>query len=93
MNSNLNSQEKFWKGAFGDKYIFRNNSKKLLHNTDVFFKKIFKKNKKIKIKNLIELGSNIGNNIISLSKILKNCNFTAVEINKKACEILKKKKN
>lgn len=90
MNKKLNSQEKFWKGEFGLKYTNRNISKKLKKNTDIFFGKIFKKNK-IKVQNLIELGSNVGNNLESLSKIFKNAEMTAVEINQNACEILKRK--
>lgn len=92
MRKKLNSQEKFWKGEFGLKYINRNISKKLKKNTDIFFNKIFDKNK-IKVQNLIELGSNVGNNLESLSKIFNNVEMTAVEINQNACEILKKKKD
>ena len=83
-------QEKFWSGNFGNNYISRNNSKKLQINNDHFFKKIF--SKKYKISSIIELGSNIGNNLLSLEKIYKKSTFTAVEVNLKACRILKKKK-
>lgn len=90
MKKKLNSQEKFWKGKFGKDYIRRNKSKKLKKNTHVFFKKIFEKNKNIKISSLIELGANIGNNLESLSKIFKKTKMTAVEINKNACKELLK---
>ncbi len=90
MKLKLNEQEKFWLGQFGNRYINRNKSKRLKKNTDYFFEKIFKK-KKIKISSIIELGANIGNNLESLKKIYKNSNLTAVEINNKACDILKKK--
>ena len=86
----MNEQEKFWSGNFGNIYISRNNSKKLQNNNDHFFKKIF--SKKYKISSIIELGSNIGNNLLSLEKIYKKSTFTAVEVNLKACRILKKKK-
>ena len=89
MIKKLNEQEKFWSSSFGNKYISRNSSQKLKKNTDFFFKKIFYK-RNIKVSSLIELGSNIGNNIESISKIFKKCKFTAVDINKKACEIIKK---
>jgi len=85
----MNEQEKFWHGSFGNSYISRNKSKYLQKNNDYFFKKIFKK--KYKINTIIELGSNIGNNLVSIEKIYKNCKITSVEINEKACEILKKK--
>ena len=86
----MNQQEKFWSGKFGDDYIDRNNSKKLQRNNDQFFKKIFQK--KLKINSVLELGSNIGNNLLSLEKIYKKSSFTALELNLKACQILKKKK-
>ena len=86
----MNEQEKFWSGNFGNNYISRNNSKKLQINNDHFLKKIF--SKKYKISSIIELGSNIGNNLLSLEKIYKKSTFTAVEVNLKACRILKKRK-
>ena len=89
VKSKLNEQEKFWSGNFGNNYINRNKSKLLKKNTDVFFKKIFQ-GKKIKISNVIEFGANIGNNLDSLAKIFKKSQFTAVDINKKACNLLKK---
>ena len=79
MSNKLNEQEKFWLGDFGKKYIKRNYSKKIQKNTDIFFKKIFKKKKNIKT--IIELGANVGNNIKSLSKIYPKSKITAVEIN------------
>ena len=87
----INSQEKFWQGNFGNSYIKRNNHQKVVKNNFHFFKKVL--NKKIKINTLIELGPNVGLNIIALNKIFKNLKITAVEINKKACEHLKKIKN
>ncbi len=86
----MNEQEKFWSGKFGNNYIFRNNSKKLQENNDHFFKEIFFN--KHKINSIIELGSNIGNNLLSLEKIYKKSKITSLEVNKKACDILKKKK-
>ena len=84
-----NSQEKFWIGNFGKKYIFRNKSKIILKNNEYLFKNILEKKN---FSSIIEFGSNIGNNINVLSKIVKKPKkITAVEINKKACEILKKK--
>lgn len=77
-------QENFWKGQFGDQYISRNSSKTLQKNNDFFFKKIFKEINNIF--SVLELGCNIGNNLISLKKIYKKSSFTGVEINKEACK-------
>jgi spore coat polysaccharide biosynthesis protein SpsF len=87
----MNEQEKFWKGKFGSKYILRNSSGAIKRNTDFFFKKIFRKIKNIN--SIIELGSNIGNNLDSLRKIYLKSKIVAVEINVDACNYLKKKKN
>lgn len=83
-----NAQEKFWSGKFGLKYIKRNTEKKLNLNNYFFFKKILKKTN---ISSLIEFGSNIGANISAIKKIKKIKKITAIEINKKASDILKKK--
>lgn len=91
MKKKITVQEKFWQGDFGNHYIKRNSHRKTVKNNFHFFKKVFAK--KIKINTLIELGPNIGLNIIALNKIFKNLKITAVEINKKACEHLKKIKN
>jgi len=91
MIKDFNSQEKFWKGNFGNKYIKRNDFKKGINNNVHLFKKIFKKS--IKIKDLIELGPNIGHNTLAIKKIFRKVKITGVEINKKACQELKKIKN
>jgi spore coat polysaccharide biosynthesis protein SpsF len=91
MKNKINSQEKFWQGNFGNDYIKRNNHQKGIKNNFYFFKKVF--TKKVKINSLIELGPNVGLNIIALRKLFKNLRVTGVEINKKACEHLKKIKN
>ncbi len=85
----MNSQEKFWKGKFGKTYSFRSTSVKREKDSVVFFKKIFNKN--FKIKSILELGSNTGNNLIALNKLYKNANLNAVEINNHACKIMKKR--
>jgi spore coat polysaccharide biosynthesis protein SpsF len=77
-------QENFWEGQFGDQYTSRNSSKILQKNNDIFFKKIFKGINNIF--SVLELGCNIGNNLISLKKIYKKSSFTGVEINKEACK-------
>jgi spore coat polysaccharide biosynthesis protein SpsF len=86
-----NSQESFWKGSFGDKYIERNSLKKILHRYITFYKKNFSKS--IRFNSVIELGANIGTNLVALNKIYKNLEITAVEINQKASQQLSKIKN
>ena len=81
-------QESFWAGTFGDDYIARNQSQQLLASNIAFFADIFKRVENVT--SVMEFGPNIGMNIRAIDKILVNAKFSAVEINKKACEQLKK---
>ena len=84
-----NSQENFWSGKFGTDYINRNTEKKLNLNNYYFFKKILEK---ISFNSMIEFGSNIGANITAIKKLNRKIKkISAIEINRKASELLKKK--
>ncbi len=90
MNSkNLNEQEEFWAFEFGDDYISRNESIQLFNSNLDFFSKIFA-GLESKPDEILEIGANIGMNIKALQQILPKTNFTAIEINEKACEELRK---
>ena len=68
-------QEKFWKGKFGTKYSLRHQN----------YKKNFLKNiisKKIKIKSIFEVGTNVGNNLDLIKSIDKKIITAGIEINK-----------
>ena len=79
----LSIEEKFWSGNFGDNYIKRNNNKYLVKNNLSLFNKVLKKKK---FANVLELGANIGLNIIALNRIFTEIKSFAVEINKNACK-------
>ena len=79
-------QEFFWSGEFGDKYIERNENKRLLTSNIHFFIKALQRTKNLKT--CIEFGSNVGMNIKSLKIIYPELEFHAVEINKKAAKFL-----
>jgi spore coat polysaccharide biosynthesis protein SpsF len=83
-------QESFWAGKFGNDYIERNsdNSNNIAANINLFSKILEKTSN---IKSIIEFGANIGNNIDAIKFLLPNCNFSAVEINTKAADILRSK--
>lgn len=83
------SQEEFWAGDFGHEYIERNRSDALLASNIHLFTKIFSSIED-EPKTFLELGANIGMNIVALKELYPNSKFTAIEINKVASEELKK---
>lgn len=87
-----NSQLKFWTSTNGDNYIKRNLDS--LEKIDVGvkgYKKIFSK---IDVSSVLEVGSNIGLNLLIISKIFKGkIDLYAVEPNKKALAYLATRKD
>lgn len=81
-------QENFWAGKFGDKYIGRNNAAGIIAGNLNLFSNVFENTGEIK--NVIEFGSNIGQNLVPIKKLLPHAMISAVEINKKACIQLRK---
>lgn len=81
-------QETFWAGDFGDKYIKRNRSVQLLASCTALFSKILKGTSQVK--SILELGANIGVNLVALNRLLPDAETSGVEINKKAIRELKK---
>lgn len=83
-------QETFWASQkWGRSYVKRNPLLKVKDNLNLFSEIISKTND---VKSIVELGSNIGINLIALNKILPNAELSAIEINKEACQKLKKLK-
>jgi len=89
-NKHYNEQELFWKNKFGNDYSKRKSHDPIKSLINLF-NKIFQNTKKIN--SIIEFGPNIGRNIHAIKKKLPRCQFTGVEINKLACQKLKKIKN
>lgn len=83
------SQQDFWKGEFGNEYIDRNKSEELLASNTILFAKILSQTQ-IRPTSVLEMGANIGLNLIALKGLLPRTNFAGVEINKLAAEILGK---
>ena len=88
MGKFITIQETFWAGNFGDEYLLRNNDAKIVHANTNLFCKIFSYTKNIK--SIIELGANIGLNLLAIKNLLSNVELSAVEINGRAVEELKK---
>lgn len=90
MNSHFNSpQEEFWATEFGDSYISRNQSAGLLASNIVLFSNIFSSMESIP-KSFLEVGANIGMNVKAIQALSPEAQFTGIEINKQACEVLAK---
>jgi pseudaminic acid biosynthesis-associated methylase len=90
LNSRFNSpQEEFWATEFGDSYITRNQSESLLASNTVLFAKIFSSIVSIP-KSFLEIGANIGMNVKAIQTLSPDSEFTGIEINKQACEVLAK---
>jgi len=84
-----NSQEEFWANEFGDNYIDRNSNKELLASNIVFFSKIFSQ-QQIKLESILEIGCNIGMNLLAIKEIFPNLHINVIDINERAIELLQK---
>lgn len=80
-------QENFWAGEFGDNYINRNNSSRLLASNLAFFSKALKSAGYVD--SLIEFGSNIGMNLRALKLLFPEQHQFAIELNHNAANELK----
>ena len=73
-------QEKFWMSEFGNNYINRNQISKLLPAKINLFSNILKYTEGVS--SFLELGSNIGTNLLALNQLKPNASLNALEINK-----------
>lgn len=75
-------QENLWTGAFGDDYVDRNRGEAMCDANEALFARILKNTDGVK--SVLELGANIGMNLIALKRLLPDASFSGVEINAKA---------
>jgi pseudaminic acid biosynthesis-associated methylase len=75
-------QEAFWQGTFGDDYVNRNTGMRWGAANLAFFAKVL--NRTGGIRSVLELGSNIGLNLMALRQLLPQTKLSAIEINSKA---------
>ena len=81
-------QENFWAESFGNEYIDRNANINLVSANLALFSQIFRQTQQID--SVIEFGSNIGLNLLAISKLLPKAQLSAVEINQKAVDQMAK---
>ncbi len=83
----LSPQEDFWSGAFGTEYAARNVGEGLVaSNTALFARALSGTDRPATI---LELGANIGMNLVALGGLFPDADLHAVEINQNACERLR----
>jgi len=75
-------QEKFWANQFGIDYIKRNNSEFILNSKINMWKKILDATNNVK--SAIELGCNIGLNLVAIKQLCPEIKLTGYEINEEA---------
>lgn len=75
-------QEQFWAGDFGMQYQQRNVGEGLLSSNVALFTRVLAATRGVK--SVLELGCNIGNNLIALNRINKDLRLSAYEINEAA---------
>ena len=81
-------QECFWAGDFGNKYISRNRDKFFHASNLSLFSTIMKCT--AGVQSIIELGANIGLNMMALRSLLPKASCAGVEINAKAVAVLRR---
>lgn len=79
-------QEQFWAEEFGDRYIDRNQKQRTIAANTNLFSKVIRRTRGVE--SIIEFGANIGLNQKAIKNLMPEVKRVAVEINKKAAEIL-----
>ncbi|MDR2817260.1 MAG: hypothetical protein LBB04_00840 [Oscillospiraceae bacterium] len=80
-------QEEFWAQNFGDEYVKRNGYSKMPSRMARFLRVLELTRG---VNSFLELGANVGSNIVALKPLKPSAKFAAVEINKTAFELLSK---
>lgn len=75
-------QEQFWAGEFGDAYLQRNQGSELLARKTAHFVRML--NRCERVDGILELGCNIGLNLVALRTLFPNAALHGLEINAKA---------
>lgn len=81
-------QEAFWAGAFGDDYTRRNQGERLVLSNISLFKQLLSQT--TPPGSVLELGANIGLNLVALRQLLPQAHLAAVEINPEAVAHLRR---
>jgi len=83
----ITEQEVFWEGEFGNDYVDRNRGATLVASNSAFWGRVLGRTRGVR--SVLELGSNIGLNMMAISRLLPSAELSAVEINAKAAAQLR----
>lgn len=81
-------QEAFWRGAFGDEYTLRNRDLRCVAANTALFADALRRASAIS--SVLELGPNIGLNLLALRQLLPEARLAGVEINARAAHELER---
>lgn len=81
-------QEAFWAGEFGDQYVERNQGRTIISANLALFARIVERTRNVR--SAIEFGANIGLNLAALRMLIPGVELSAIEINDKAVEVLRR---
>ena len=81
-------QETFWAGQFGNDYVDRNIGDKTLASKTGNFAKFLSKTSGVN--SCLEVGCNVGLNLIALSRLIPDIKMQGIEINEKAASEARK---
>jgi len=84
MDNFRTDQENFWAGSFGGDYVERNQDPTMVRANEVFFERILAAT--TGVSSVVELGCNIGLNLIALQHIRPELSLRGYEINAEAAE-------
>lgn len=81
-------QEEFWAGEFGNDYLERNQGASSVSSNIALFSRILSRTSHVS--SVIEFGANIGLNLIGIKNLLPNVELSAIEINEKGDNPIRK---
>jgi spore coat polysaccharide biosynthesis protein SpsF len=81
-------QEAFWSGAFGDAYVDRNTGDALIAGRTHLLSNVLRMAGPVG--SIVEFGPNLGLNMVALQRLLPAAQRTAIEINARAVDHLRK---
>ena len=80
-------QEAFWAGDFGDAYVARNQSASVVAANRALFAAVLQRTRDVS--RVLEIGANIGQNLMALRSLAPDAKLSAIEINTQAAARLR----